>query len=206
MLAALADEVSGPTRRCLGPTDNELVGLVRAWAAIEFWAAAGKLGGIREMIRRHGMSSPGQRPRRPIRDLAAVAALRAGGRAGACSARSADTTAWLAWEQQARLPGTAGRLGDGTRTAAKDRAINGVLAAQRIALTEAERDPMRDGTPANPTAAAGPAVEMAVAPAPPAPAPRSASPHGCARATRSIQPSHSAHQASARLPSGQTVT
>jgi hypothetical protein len=40
-----------------------------------------------------------------------------------CSAQSADTTAWLAWEQQARLPGTAERLEDGTLTAAKARAI-----------------------------------------------------------------------------------
>ena len=34
-LALLADELSGPHRRCPGATDNELVGLLRSWAAIE---------------------------------------------------------------------------------------------------------------------------------------------------------------------------
>ena len=42
-LALLADEVSGPGRRCPGATDNELAGLLRAWAAVESWAAGAKL-------------------------------------------------------------------------------------------------------------------------------------------------------------------
>ena len=41
----------------------------------------------------------------------------------ACSPQSAETTAWLAWEQQARLPGTGALLGDGTLTPAKARAV-----------------------------------------------------------------------------------
>ena len=40
-----------------------------------------------------------------------------------CSAQSAETTAWLAWEQQARLPGTGALLADGTLTPAKARAV-----------------------------------------------------------------------------------
>src|SRR5579871_4496642 len=47
-LAQLADELSGPLRRCTGATDNELVGLLRSWATIESWAASAKLGMIRE--------------------------------------------------------------------------------------------------------------------------------------------------------------
>ena len=42
-LALLADEVSGPGRRCPGASGNELAGLLRAWAAIESWAAGAKL-------------------------------------------------------------------------------------------------------------------------------------------------------------------
>ena len=51
-LALAADEVSGPGRRCPGATDNELIGLVQAWAAIESWACGAKLGVIAELIRR----------------------------------------------------------------------------------------------------------------------------------------------------------
>ncbi|HEY1821876.1 MAG TPA: hypothetical protein VGG83_18300, partial [Trebonia sp.] len=43
-LALLADELSGPDRRCPGTTGNELAGLLRAWAALESWAAGAKLG------------------------------------------------------------------------------------------------------------------------------------------------------------------
>src|SRR5438105_851519 len=39
VLALLADLVSGPGRDCPGATDGELTGLVKAWAAIESWAA-----------------------------------------------------------------------------------------------------------------------------------------------------------------------
>jgi hypothetical protein len=49
-LALVADEVSGPERRCPGSTDDELAGLLRGWAAIESWASGAKLGVIAEMI------------------------------------------------------------------------------------------------------------------------------------------------------------
>ena len=54
LLALAADEVCGRERRCPGASDDELTGLLRGWAAIESWAAAGKLGVIAEMIRRDG--------------------------------------------------------------------------------------------------------------------------------------------------------
>jgi hypothetical protein len=41
----------------------------------------------------------------------------------ACSTQSAETTAWLAWEQQARLPGIGLLLDGGTLTFAKARAV-----------------------------------------------------------------------------------
>jgi Domain of unknown function (DUF222) len=125
-LALLADELSGPERRCPGATDDELVGLLRAWAAIESWAAGAKLGVIREMMRRDGPPSPGSDhgdlPETWSRSLRYELAG-----ALACSTQSAETTAWLAWEQGARLPGTAARLEDGTLTYAKARAVTETL-------------------------------------------------------------------------------
>jgi hypothetical protein len=121
-LALLADEVSGPERRCPGATDNELAGLLRAWAAIESWAAGSKLAVIRELIRRddapgnHGCHGDLPDEWSPSLRHELAAAL-------ACSAQSAETTAWLAWEQQARLPATGALLNNGTLTLAKTRAV-----------------------------------------------------------------------------------
>ena len=121
-LALLVDELSGPERRCPGATDDELIGMLRAWAAIESWAAGAKLGVIREVMRREAPPSPGA----DHGDLPEIwsQSLRyelAG--ALACSTQSAETTAALAWEQGARLPGIGARLDDGTLTAAKARAV-----------------------------------------------------------------------------------
>ena len=107
-MALLVDELSGPERRCPGADGDELVGLLRAWAAIESWAAGAKLGVIREIMRREAPPSPGA----DHGDLpeAWSQSLRyelAG--ALACSTQSAETTASLAWEQGARLPGIGAR-------------------------------------------------------------------------------------------------
>jgi hypothetical protein len=118
----LADELSGSQHRCPGATDNELVGLVRSWAAIESWAASAKLGVVRELIRRDGVPSPGaghgDLPESWSQSLRYELS-----QALACSTQSAETTAWLAWEQQARLPGIGALLDDGTLTFAKARAV-----------------------------------------------------------------------------------
>ncbi len=81
-MALLVDELSGPGRRCPGADGDELVGLLRAWAAIESWAAGGKLGVIREIMRREGPPSPGADHGGLPETWSAVAALRAVGRAG----------------------------------------------------------------------------------------------------------------------------
>jgi hypothetical protein len=121
-LALVADEVSGQERRCLGATDDELAGLLRGWAAIESWASGAKLGVIAEMIRRddaprHG-GCHGDLPDEwsPSLRHELAGAL-------ACSVQSAETTTWLAWEQQARLPGVRASLSNGTLTLPKARAI-----------------------------------------------------------------------------------
>jgi hypothetical protein len=121
-LALLADELSGPGRRCPGATGNELIGLLRTWAAVESWAAGAKLGVIAELVRRDdtppGTGYHGDLPDDWSPSLRHQLAL-----ALSCSAQSAETTAWLAWEQRARLPGTGALLGDGTLTLAKARAV-----------------------------------------------------------------------------------
>jgi hypothetical protein len=122
-LAAAVDEVSGLERRCPGASGDELVGLARAWAGIESWAASGKLGVVAEMIRRDDAPRKpggwhGDLPDEWTPSLRHELAL-----ALASSVQSAETTIWLAWELQARLPGTGGLLAGGTLTAGKARAI-----------------------------------------------------------------------------------
>ena len=121
-LALLVDELSGAEQRCPGATGNELIGLLRAWAALESWAAGAKLGVIRELIRRDGTPSPGSGhgdlPETWSSSLRYELAA-----ALACSTQSAETTVWLAWELRARLPGTGALLGHGILTAAKARAV-----------------------------------------------------------------------------------
>jgi hypothetical protein len=125
-LALLADALSGPERRCPGATDDELIGLLQAWAGIESWAAAAKLGVIREMMRRDRLPSPGSdhgdlpETWSPSLRYELAAAL-------ACSTQSADSTASLAWELRARLPGIGARLEDGTLTQAKAKAVTETL-------------------------------------------------------------------------------
>src|SRR5215475_14889418 len=51
-LAKEIAELSGPDWRCAGAADDELIGLLGRWQAAESWAAAGKLGVVRELIRR----------------------------------------------------------------------------------------------------------------------------------------------------------
>jgi Domain of unknown function (DUF222) len=126
-VALVVDELSGPGRRCPGATGDELVGLLRAWAAIESWAAAAKLGVIREVIRREAPPSPGSDHGDLPETWSTSLRYELAG-ALACSTQSAETTASLAWQLGARLPRVAARLEDGTLTSPKARAITETLA------------------------------------------------------------------------------
>ena len=125
-MALMIDELSGPERRCPGATGDELVGLLRAWAAVESWAAAAKLGVIRELMRREGPPSPGSDHGDLPEDWSRSLRYELAG-ALACSTQSAESTASLAWQLGARLPRIAARLGDGTLTSPKARAIADTL-------------------------------------------------------------------------------
>ena len=121
-LAVLIDGLSGPGRRCPGATDDELIGLLRAWAALESWAAAAKLGLVREMMRREGPPSPGS-DHGDLPECWSPSLRYELAGALACSTQSADGTASLAWELAARLPAIGARLQDGTLTQGKAKAV-----------------------------------------------------------------------------------
>jgi hypothetical protein len=123
LLALAADEVSGSERRCRGATGDELTGLLRAWAAVESWAAGAKLAVIAEMIRRDDGPRPGSGRHGDLPDEWSPPLRHDLALALACSVQSAETTLWLAWELQARLPGIGALLDDGILTLPKARAV-----------------------------------------------------------------------------------
>jgi hypothetical protein len=61
-LAAVVAELSGPQWRCREATDEELVGLLGRWDALGSWAEAGKLGVVRELLRRRARPGLGGGP------------------------------------------------------------------------------------------------------------------------------------------------
>lgn len=122
-LVAVAAEVSGPEWRCPGATDDELIGLVRQWAAVESWAAAAKLGVVRELIRREDQPwLPGER-HGDLPDSWGDSLQHELSLALASSVQAADRTAWLAWDLRARLPGVDALLTRGVLTQPKARAV-----------------------------------------------------------------------------------
>ena len=122
-LTRLLDEASGPQRRCAGADDDEAFGMLGRWEATEAWCAGGKLGVIRELIRRR--AQPGYEPARP------------GGLPGAwqegltqevsnqlgVSLRAADALIGLAADLDSRLALTRKTLDAGVISLAKARII-----------------------------------------------------------------------------------
>ena len=128
-LAAVVDELSGPEWRCAGATDEELIGLLGRWDAIGSWAEAGKLGVVRELLRRR--ARPGLGGAAPshgdLPDQWEEGAGHEVSGALAISLRSADNLTAVAWDLQARLPGIGAALADGTLSPVKARIISDEL-------------------------------------------------------------------------------
>jgi len=128
-LAAVLAELSGLEWRCQDATDEELIGLLGRWDAIGSWAEAGKLGVVRELLRRRArpslLGTPSMHGDLPDRwedgvEHEVSAAL-------AISLRSADNLTCFAWDLQARLPGIGAALAAGILTPLKARIISDEL-------------------------------------------------------------------------------
>ena len=122
-LAAALEAASGPEWRCLGATRDEMLGVLRQWQALEAWAAAGKLGALRALIRDDDQPLPGggyhdDLPEGWTKSLTHVVALTL-----SMPAVSAEKLMWTAWDLQARLPGTGALLAAGDLTYAKAKAV-----------------------------------------------------------------------------------
>ena len=126
----VTEGVSGPGWQCPGATDDELDGVLGRWAALESWAQAGKLGVIREKVRRAELPGP--------RGTVSSAALESAGHeialALAMSVQGADKAAWLAVELARRLPGIGALLAGGTLTQSKA----AMLAQELSVLSDAD--------------------------------------------------------------------
>jgi hypothetical protein len=126
-LAAALEAASSEGQRCPGGSRDELLGLLRQWQALESWAAAGKLGLLRALVRDDDQPLPGggYRGDLPVgwtRSLTHEVAL-----ALSMPAVSAEKLMWLAWNLQAVLPGTGDLLARGELTLAKARAVDAAL-------------------------------------------------------------------------------
>ena len=132
-LAAALEASSGTGWRCPGASHDELLGLARQWQALESWAAAGKLGVLRALVREDdeplARGYHGDLPDGWSRSLTHEVSL-----ALAMPPQSAEKLMWTAWDLGARLPGTGALLAAGTLTYAKARAVGDALAA----LTDAD--------------------------------------------------------------------
>src|SRR5579862_2692167 len=128
-LAAVVAELSGPQWRCAGATDDELIGLLSRWDAIGSWAEAGKLGVVRELLRRRARSGLGGAlpVHGDLPDRWEEGAGHEVSAALAISLRSADNLTCFAWDLQARLPGIGAALAAGILTAVKARIISDEL-------------------------------------------------------------------------------
>jgi uncharacterized protein DUF222 len=126
-LATALEAASGSNWRCQGASRDEMVGLLRRWQAIESWAVAGKLGVLRALVRDDDEPLPGggyhgDLPEGWTKSLTHEVAL-----ALSMPAVSADKLMWLAWDLEARLPGTGALLAAGQVTQAKAGAVDEAL-------------------------------------------------------------------------------
>jgi hypothetical protein len=126
-LAAALEAAAGPGDRYDGADTDALVGVVRQWAAVESWAAAGKLGALRAMMREDGEGAAllGRRGDLPggwddSLNYEVAGAL-------AMGPVSAGNLAGLAWALGARLPGVGRLLAGGALTLAKAKLVAAVF-------------------------------------------------------------------------------
>jgi hypothetical protein len=124
--AALA-AASGGEWRCAEASRDEMLGMLRQWQAMEAWAAAGKLGVLRALIRDDDQPLPGGSYRGDLPEGWTKSLTHEVALALSMPAVSADRLMWQAWDLQARLPGLGRLLAAGALTAAKAKAVKEAL-------------------------------------------------------------------------------
>ena len=112
-LAAVLAGVAGAEWRCSEATDDELDGILRRLAAMEAWAAGGRLGVIQEKIRRDDFPQSGRPRHGDLPDVWSETVNREVSLALGLSVPSAAQMTFLAWDIAARLPGIARLLATG---------------------------------------------------------------------------------------------
>src|SRR3984957_12867492 len=122
-LAAALQHAAGPASLYDGAGTDALVGIARQWAAVESWAAAGKLAALRAMTREDADGTPRLRRRPDLPDGWDDSLTYEISGALAMGPVSAGNLACLAWTLGARLAGLGRLLADGTLTMAKAKLV-----------------------------------------------------------------------------------
>jgi len=122
-LAAALEHVAGPGDLYPGAETDALVGIARQWAAVESWAAAGKLAALRAMTREDSDGSPLLRRRPGLPDGWDDSLTYEISGALAMGPVSAGNLASLAWTLGTRLAGAGRLLAEGILTLPKARLI-----------------------------------------------------------------------------------
>jgi Domain of unknown function (DUF222) len=122
-LAAALSAAAGPGGLYEGAEAGAMVGIVRQWAAMESWSAAGMLGALRAMMREDSQGRPLLRRRNDLPDGWSDSLNYEIAAALAMGPVSAGNLASLALTLGTRLPGIGRLLADGTLTKPKAKLI-----------------------------------------------------------------------------------
>jgi hypothetical protein len=122
-LALALEHAAGPEGLYPGVGTDALVGIARQWAALESWAAAGKLAALRAMMREDADGTPRLRRRTDLPGGWDDSLTYEISGALAMGPVSAGNLASLAWTLGARLAGTGRLLTDGILTMSKAKLI-----------------------------------------------------------------------------------
>jgi Domain of unknown function (DUF222) len=147
-LAAALEGAAGEGWRCEGGSRAEIVGAVRAAAALESWACAAKLGLLRAAIREDDQRLPGEGCHGDLPDAWSKSLTHDVALALAMSPVSAENLLQTAWDLGALLPGIGALLQDGTLTYPKARVVRdalGLLGEGDMAAAEAMIAPQLAG-------------------------------------------------------------
>ena len=138
--AVVVSDLSRADRGCDGATDDEALGLLRQWRALESWTTSGKLGVLRALIRRHPLpgheGAPGDLPWEWERELEHEVSAALG-----MSLVGARKIMRFAWSLGARLPGVKRALDEGRLDYARAKIIveetDVLLDPEKLAAAEA---------------------------------------------------------------------